>query len=199
MADKPDVSQFAQAGEAAGKAYAEYVKAFADAAIDAGGINLPVKFESYNMAFQSYYQHALDLAVDQYGCPRPSPAPQAPEDEAEGGICKNCWCDTCARVDVCDAFSRSSGLTPPPCAACPQDATAPLMPRSAPAECGTYEDMPKDCKACWCKECGGFEDCVVEKDGFDPNSDICPCDGCHKGQRYMPKENPPCEHYTKRA
>lgn len=110
MADKPDVSQFAQAGDIAGRAYA------------------------------AFYQAFLEGFADQYGCPHPSPAPQAPEDGAESGICKNCWCDTCANVDNCDAFPRPNDLVPPPCAACPRDATAPLMPRSAPAECGTFKE-----------------------------------------------------------
>ncbi len=54
-----------------------------------------------------------------------------------------------------------------------------------------------DCKGCWCHECGYWEDCVVKKEGYDPASEPCPCDGCKKGMRYMPKENPPCDKYQK--
>lgn len=169
MADNPDLSQFAQAGEAAGRAFAIFYQAF------------------------------MDGFADQYGCPRPSTAPEVAEDAEEGGLCARCWCDTCAKVDDCDAFPPGDGIRPRPCAACPDDATAPLMPRNAPAECGTYENMPKDCVACWCKECGAFEDCVVEKDGYDPSGKPCPCDGCTNGHRFMPKENPPCDKYTKRG
>lgn len=53
----------------------------------------------------------------------------------------------------------------------------------------------EDCLHCWCHECGNFEDCIVPKEGYDIESKPCPCDGCHKGQRYMPKENPPCGNY----
>jgi len=120
-------------------------------------------------------------------------------EEAETDICRWCWCNTCLKLEECDAFPASvDGIRPPPCAACPDNAKTPLMPRNAPAECGTYEAVPKDCQACWCKGCENFENCIVEKEGYDPDSQPCPCDGCKKGERYMPKEKPPtCEYYTK--
>lgn len=55
---------------------------------------------------------------------------------------------------------------------------------------------PNACKNCWCHGCGNFEDCIVEMEGYDPESEPCPCDGCGGDQRYMPKENPPmCGRY----
>lgn len=57
------------------------------------------------------------------------------------------------------------------------------------------DEIPEDCKHCWCHECATFETCVVPIDGYAPESKPCPCDGCHKGQRYMPKEQPPCKNY----
>jgi len=62
---------------------------------------------------------------------------------------------------------------------------------------GTEEEAktPKRCLECWCNECAEFEDCIVEKEGYDPASKPCPCDGCKKGMRYMPKEKPPCEKF----
>lgn len=114
-----------------------------------------------------------------------------PEEAPEGGVCAHCWCNTCAKLDVCDAFAASDDLRPAPCAECNTKDEAPLMPRARPAECGTYEKMPKDCRACWCKVCAAFEGCVVDNPDYDPESKPCPCDGCKSGKRYMPKEEPP--------
>lgn len=123
--------------------------------------------------------------------------PEPPPQEGEENVCRACWCDTCAKIDECDAFPPVDGIRPPPCAECEAKNAAPIMPRSKPAECGTYERVPKDCRACWCHGCANFEDCVVEKAGYDPSSKPCPCDGCSKGERYMPKEEPPtCGKYA---
>lgn len=172
MENKPDLSQFAAAGDAAGRAYAVF------------------------------YQSFLEGFADQYGCPPPvHTPPEAPAEDTEGGTCIRCWCNECANINDCDAFPPSDdGIRPAPCAACNQSASPfPLMPKSAPAECGTFTAIPERCKACWCAECGAFENCVVEKDGFDPSVKPCPCDGCAPGAKaWMPKENPPCEHFTKR-
>lgn len=60
----------------------------------------------------------------------------------------------------------------------------------------TQEDeTPKDCCNCWCDECAELDECVVEKEGFSNESRPMPCDGCNKGMRFMPKENPPCEKF----
>ena len=119
-----------------------------------------------------------------------------PTEEAEGGVCAHCWCNTCAKLEVCDAFATSDGLRPAPCAECNAKDEAPLMPRSRPAECGTYEEMPRDCRACWCKVCANFEECVVDNPDYDPESKPCPCDGCKAGKQYMPKAEPPtCGRY----
>lgn len=130
--------------------------------------------------------------------PDPVEEQEAEPEETQISICRACWCNTCAKLEECDAFPASNdGIKPPPCAACPDNEEAPLMPRSTPAECGTYEEIPEDCRACWCKGCANFEDCIVEKEGYNPASQPCPCDGCKKGERYMPKEKPPtCEYYT---
>lgn len=133
-----------------------------------------------------------------------TPAPDSteePEKETEDtgiNICRTCWCDTCAKKEECDAFPASAdGTKPPPCAACPDNAISPLMPKKAPAECGTYEALPEDCRACWCRGCPNFVNCIIEKEGYDLASKPCPCDGCGRGERYMPKESPPtCEYYT---
>jgi len=57
------------------------------------------------------------------------------------------------------------------------------------------DEIPDDCKRCWCNECANFDNCIVPIEGYDIESEPCPCDGCQKGQRYMPKENSPCENY----
>lgn len=57
------------------------------------------------------------------------------------------------------------------------------------------EETPKDCINCWCNECAELEECVVEKEGYTNDSRPMPCDGCNKGMRYMPKENPPCQSF----
>lgn len=63
-----------------------------------------------------------------------------PTEEPEGGACAHCWCNTCVKLDVCDAFNASDDLRPAPCAECNAKDEAPLMPRARPAECGTYTE-----------------------------------------------------------
>ena len=63
-----------------------------------------------------------------------------PAEEPEGGVCAQCWCNTCAKLDNCDAFTASDDLRPAPCAECNTKDEAPLMPRCRPAECGTYQE-----------------------------------------------------------
>lgn len=63
-----------------------------------------------------------------------------PTEEPEGGVCAQCWCNTCAQLYVCDAFNASDGLRPAPCAECEAKDEAPLMPMARNAECGTYKE-----------------------------------------------------------
>ncbi len=120
--------------------------------------------------------------------------PEQPYDPAnEESVCRNCWCNTCAKLlDGCDAFPPSpDGSRPSPCAECRAKDCAPLMPKIHPAECGTYESVPDDCAACWCSECANFEKCRVSKAGYYPDEKLCPCVGCGPGMIYMPQQTPP--------
>lgn len=130
----------------------------------------------------------------------PPPTLPAEEDEEEGGICGQCWCNDCFMLEECDAFPPSTdGIRPAPCAECNAKDCAPLLPKVRPPECGTYKKMPPDCAACWCMSCQHYEDCIVDKPGFDAESKPCPCDGCEQGMRYQPKEKPPtCGRFEKK-
>lgn len=77
------------------------------------------------------------------------------------------------------------------------DSELPPIVDAAPKDKHTDKDeVPKDCQRCWCEYCANLEGCVVEKDGYAPEQKPCPCDGCKKGQRYMPMENKPtCGRY----
>lgn len=122
----------------------------------------------------------------------PQPPANTAQAEENEGVCGKCWCNSCFMLETCDAFQPSpDGIRSPPCAECNAKDCAPLMPKARPAECGSYKPIPEDCAACWCHECASFEECVVDKKGYAPESKPCPCDGCKKGMRYMPKEKPP--------
>lgn len=120
--------------------------------------------------------------------------PEQPYDPTnKESVCRNCWCNTCAKLlDGCDAFPPSpDGARPLPCAECQAKDCAPLMPKVRPAECGTYESVPEDCAACWCAECANFEQCRVSKAGYYPEAGLCPCVGCEPSMIYMPQQTPP--------
>lgn len=120
--------------------------------------------------------------------------PEQPYDPTnKESVCRNCWCNTCAKLlDGCDAFPPSpDGARPLPCAECRAKDCAPLMPKVRPAECGTYESVPEDCAACWCAECANFEQCRVSKAGYYPEAGLCPCVGCEPSMIYMPQQTPP--------
>lgn len=117
--------------------------------------------------------------------------------DATPGACAKCQCNTCDFLDTCQMFPASTGIHPPPCKAC-VGKTGPMMPIAPKYDvptCERYRHTPEDCRECWCRECLAFEDCVVEVEGYDPESKPCPCDGCKAGQRYAPKEAPPCGNY----
>lgn len=60
------------------------------------------------------------------------------------------------------------------------------------------KEKEKGCSDCWCYDCPNFEECIVAIDGFDPDDEACPCDGCTKTRKaYMPRdEKPTCEYRT---
>lgn len=132
------------------------------------------------------------------GGPEPFPTGKGVIYPAESvGACTRCQCNTCDYLDTCQVFPASEGIHPPPCFAC-IGKTGPLMPiepKYNKPTCERYRHTPEDCRACWCRECLAFEDCVVEVEGYAPESKPCPCDGCKAGQRFMPKEAPPCDNY----
>ncbi len=132
-------------------------------------------------------------ALAEQGAEENRKAPVQPHDPAKESICRECWCNTCAKLlDGCDAFPPSpDGARPSPCAECRAKDCAPLMPKIHPAECGTYESVPEDCAVCWCSECANFEKCRVSKAGYYPDEKLCPCVGCEPGMIYMPQQTPP--------
>lgn len=215
-----DLDVFAAAGRAAGCAFAVFYQEFVDGVayqlgeaeendVPLGGMAKSTQ-EVIPRAFAALYQSIID-GFDQYGIPT-----EDPTDDAEPQHCAACWCNSCENLEDCAAFPASDGITPPPCAACGDfDIMAPVgiapkcghyVPSAEALEIGTALD-PEDgnkirvsCLACWCRDCGNFETCVVERDGFDEASEPCPCDGCEGANRYMPREKPPtCGNYIARA
>lgn len=217
---QPDLSVFAEAGGFAGRAFATYYQEFVDSVayelnehepndVPVGGMAKCTN-EVVAKAFIAFYQSIID-GFDQYGIQKEPPA-----NDADKQQCARCWCNSCAKLDDCAAFPASDGITPPPCAACWD--YNPLVSVGAHPECEEYEPSAEAlesgtaidpesgetirvaCLACWCRDCANFEDCTVEKDGFDVSSEPCPCDGCKGAERYMPREKPPtCGNYIARA
>lgn len=217
---QPDLSIFAEAGGFAGRAFATFYQDFVDGVAYQLGQSepndVPVKGiakctnEVVARAFIAFYQTIID-AFDQYGIPKEPPA------DGEGKEhCLACWCNSCAKLEDCTAFPASDGITPPPCAECGENEI--IMPVGAHPECGEYEPSAEalengkaiepesgdlirvSCLACWCRDCRNWDDCVVEKAGFDASTKPCPCDGCEGAERYMPREKPPtCGKYIARA
>lgn len=129
---------FANEGAKAGKAFQDYVIAFGTAA---PLVKNEVVASTAPRAFVAYYQHLLDLAVDHYGIPQEEP-------EEGQTACAGCWCNTCARLELCPNFGQSDGITPPPCSACenitaqkPLGYSEPLKPRTK-LPCANYKDAP---------------------------------------------------------
>ena len=219
-----EIMDFAEAGSFAWSAYAAFYQEFIDGItyqlnqsepndVPLGGMAACTN-EVVARAFIAFYQSTLD-AFDQYGIPKDAPPPSEGEDKEQ---CAACWCNSCAKLEDCTAFPAADGITPPPCAACWDN--NPLVPVCGHPECGEYTPSvealesgvaldPEDgskirvaCLACWCRDCGNFEDCTVEKEGYEPESKPCPCDGCGgaQQQRFMPRETPPtCGKYIARA
>jgi hypothetical protein len=114
MHKKHDI--FELEGTKAGQAFLRYTNAFIR--------KIPLsddRFERQQIAkasasaFQTYYQHSLELAIDKYGALRE----EHEENEAESGnACDKCCCNKCSKRDTCTVFEPSDGITPPPCAAC---------------------------------------------------------------------------------
>ena len=108
---------FAAEGKRAGEEFNEYMAEFMKAS-DVFAFGEMTAINAAAAAFQTYYQHILDLAVDRYGIMQ--------DDEPDGGQCAGCWCDSCAGLDVCTLYPATDGITPPPCAEC---GDIPLTPR----------------------------------------------------------------------
>ena len=150
-------SAYAELGAEAGRAFAEFFNAFADAfgqgireieekakaaVISTSGI-YSLADQVVVKAFEIVYQATMD-GVDEYGCFTGSTAAEAqPEETAEDDPpmytedCKRCWCDGCASLEDCTEFGRvGDGVEPSPCVRCNERNKGRLMP---------YEDGEPDC------------------------------------------------------
>ena len=92
--------------------------------------------EAAGRAYAAFYQAFIDGYTDQMAA-----GPDVTQAGPEGAEpCPHCWCNTCDNLEDCKIYAVSSGITPPPCAACdtPKLNGGALMPTDKPPRCGSY-------------------------------------------------------------